>query len=487
MSRLQRERLKPQSLSGIRAEDADASGGSRSWSDGGGTLPPIGAGDGSSTTDDAEVSDRLPRSYALLMHLQSGLGTEGAATADDPVLAITQAKAAEATLRAVEAEVRAQERGRRTTLRQRRHDPTRSRSSTRASSALAHYTGRATGGVGAPAPRASVAGLGASGSLQQFRTYAQQPPPQQQSYGYEDAHAAPVDNSWGATSAAAAAGDRPTGRASAAWHHRLAQGRRSVEMWHDPHAFGAQPAQNELPPRAAARLPTGGGGLVPLPPPAAAVAAAPRASLDGGRMGQTATSSDDGMWFPAMARNGGGLGGAVSHSAAEQLQPETAVPADTVQGRGLVSSGSAVSGISGFTEAGYPAAEAAAAGSGAVRHEWDHYAPLPLRSAAPAAAQTDADLHAAEAAADQRLAGTLSNLSGSVKAVDGYAMGTGWRPLASSTYSLRATAIPLLGRESAVTPPPPTPPPPPAPAPAPVAVLRERTGEYTANLSPQLD
>ena len=73
--------------------------------DGGTALPPI---DGAEDAEDAEITQRLPRSYALLMHLQSGGDFENAVDAQDPVLAITQAKAAEATLRTVEAEVRAQ-------------------------------------------------------------------------------------------------------------------------------------------------------------------------------------------------------------------------------------------------------------------------------------------------------------------------------------------------------------------------------------------
>ena len=405
--------------------------------DGGTALPPI---DGAEDAEDAEITQRLPRSYALLMHLQSGGGFENAVDAQDPVLAITQAKAAEATLRTVEAEVRAQER--RSIMRQRRstlgHHPVQRRPSSRASSALAHYTG--TGGT-----------------LQQFRTLGHQ---QQQQHKHRDFDAKPANNSW-ADASAIAAGDRLANHASVAWHHRLAQGRRSVEMWHDPHAdhsIDGAPADDRTQPATRVSM-AGGSRLVPLRGSTAAMAS--RVSRgDNAAKGPAAasTASDDGMWFAAMAPSV--LSGAPNAPSAPQLEGHLASEAHS---RGLMSGGSMASDMSGFTEAGYPpladrnrsvVSNSSVSSAQARRVEWEHYAPLSLRRTA---APNDT----------------------AAKAVDGYALGTGWRPLVSTSYSMGTASVPA--RKSPVTPPPPAPPTPPVPAPAPAAMLREHTaGAQTA-------
>eukprot|EP01043_Picozoa_sp_COSAG02_P032141 COSAG02_NODE_2134_length_9720_cov_3.845027_1_plen_956_part_00 len=475
-------------------------------------LPQI-DGNGATATVDAEISQRLPRSYALLMHLQSGVGIAQAAEADDPVLAITQAKAAEATLRTVEAEVRAQER--RSTKQQRRstlsHYPFQSRPSSRSSSALGHYTGRLEGEVPPPA-QASDGG----GTLQQFRTLGQprykqhQLQPQRQRFE-ENVNA---KSNRGVDARAAITGDRLSNQASAAWHHRLAQGRRSVEMWHDTHADYTRSLADELT-RAASRVSKPGGNRLVSLPVSKMRTGSHVPDSDNVANGQTAASmtSDDSMWFAAMAPSV--LGRAASDT---PLHPKAHSPADANEGchdrnvalsRGLVSSGSAVSGMSGFTEAGYPPPPAPpdtntghmsvtnAQSQQARRVEWEHYAPLPLRRTAASNVTQKAEETAATATSapgDTEYSNSKTDLDitgvedtksvAAVKAVDGYAIGTGWRPLTSTAYMLgNVPSVPT--RESAVTPPQPAPPTPPPPAPAPAAILRERTAPIAGTAGAQ--
>jgi hypothetical protein len=468
-------------------------------------LPPVDS-NGAADAVDEEISQRLPRSYALLMHLQSGGGAEQAAEADDPVLVITQAKAAEATLRAVEAEVRAQEQ--QSTKQERRptlgHNPSRSRPSSRSSSALAHYTGRPRGEF-APLTQASDAGR----TLQQFRTLGQPRHKQPQHHRYEDVN--PASNSWGDASAAViSTGDRLSNQASIAWHHRLAQGRRSVEMWHDTHTDDSRSAADDLT-RAASRLSMPGGkGLVPLP--ASTVPTGSHVTRgENAANGQTAASmtSDDSMWFAAMAPSVlGGAARATPLQPKANLAPDSSggvVDRDVAHGRGLVSSGSGMSGMSGFTEAGYPPLPVANTGHMSMtstqsqhvrRVEWEHYAPLPLRRAAASVVTQQAKEHpqVAATATDDTDSNTKTDVDVAgvddaktvvpVKAVDGYALGTGWRPLVSTAYTLgTAPVVPV--RESPVTPPQQAPPTPPAPAPAPAAILRERTAPIAGTAGAQ--
>ena len=387
----------------------------------GGTLPPI---DGTAAEDAAEITQRLPRSYALLMHLQSGGGFENAADAQDPVLAITQAKAAEATLRTVEAEVRAHER--RSIMRQRRstlgHHSVQHRPLSRASSALTHYTGTGR-------------------TLQQFRTVG---------HHQQDKHRSKPENTSWADASALVAGDRLANHASVAWHHRLAQGRRSVEMWHDPHAdpsVDRPPADDRTQPASRVSMP-GGGRLVPLPSTAAMASRVSRGDNAARSQAAGSMTSDDGMWLAAVAPSV--LGGAPS---APQLEDHLA---SEEHRRDLMSGGSMASDMSGFTEAGYPpladqtrlvVSNGSASSAQARRVEWEHYAPLSLRHTA---APNDT----------------------AVKAVDGYALGTGWRPLVSTSYSMATAPVPV--KKSPATPPPPAPPTPAVPPPAPAAIFREQ-------------
>lgn len=470
-------------------------------------LPQI-DGNGATATVDAEMSQRLPRSYALLMHLQSGTGIKQAAEADDPVLAITQAKAAEATLRTVEAELRAQEQ--RSTKQQRRstlgHYPLQSRPSSRSSSALAHYTGGRRGEVPPPTQASDE-----WRTLQQFRTLGQarykQHQLQPQRHRLEDVN--PTSNSW-VDARAAFTGERLSNQASAAWHHRLAQGRRSVEMWHDTHTDYTRSSADDLTRTASRVRKRGGNGLVPLP--VSEMRTGSHVAHGDVANGQTAASmtSDDSMWFAAMAPSV--LGGAESGT---PLHPKAHPAADATEGfrdrnvarSRLVSSGSAASGMSGFTEAGYPLLTPPGTNTGhmsmtsaqsqqAWRVEWEHYAPLPLQRTAASNMTRKAEETAATAngapddtdsnsKTDFDVASVADTKSvAAVKAVDGYAMGTGWRPLVSTAYTLgTAPAVPT--RESAVTPPQPAAPTPPSPAPAPAAMLRERTAPIAGTAGAQ--
>jgi len=249
-------------------------------------------GEQSATEAPETEAARLPRSYQMLLHLQQN-GAD-AADADDPVLAITQAKAAavrplrcsiskfprpaesvQAALRCVEAEVLARRRrsggssrggdggarrtrlpqlGRRSSSRSSGAAPQSSRFLSQSSdpglpsvpaavSALAHYTGGLRGTGRRKHRRSERAKTPESSAMQQFRV-------QSSTSGLGGGG---TRLSWGSGAS--------SNLKNAAWHHRLAQGRRSVELWRED----TEPA---LVQRSASRAGQQGPerrGLVPLP------------------------------------------------------------------------------------------------------------------------------------------------------------------------------------------------------------------------------